>query len=334
MGYFYLFLNYFLHTTYASASFLIVVLAIIYGLRIKDPSIRIYAFVLALIKPLHTIAHKVDASPDNVLSVGIGFLEPHLFFHRLLEPRFAGSIDFSATNLSILLSLFAGIGIIVFYRFFHLRIFFQRACQEKSISVEEDSDIGIILKRHVHAMGIAKPCIRFSENMRFLSFTYGIRKAKIVINKNMFDLLDPGEKETLLLHELAHIKRKDLRFNLLHILLLDLTFYNPLSHFAYHYIKHEQEKDCDRLAVKYSGRSPQEVARNILNVTLKIKKSASGSLKKAPAPASAFFIKKRIGTNIFKRRIYSVVRTQNSKTEAKKATKIVLYILFAILMFF
>jgi Zn-dependent protease with chaperone function len=334
MGYFYLFLNYFLHTTYASASFVILALAFLYGLRIKDADIRIYVFILALIKPLHTIAHKVDASPGNTFSSGISFWHPHLFFHGLLEPRFADHIDFTAFNWSLFISLFVGIAVIASYRFFHMYVFFKRMCMGKSCAYDAGGAIDALLHRYVPAMGIAKPSICFVDHMKFLSFTFGIKKAKIVINKRLFHLLDDGQKETLILHELGHIKRRDHWFNLLHILLLDLCFYNPLSHYAYHCIKHEQEKDCDRLIVKYSDKSPQEVARDILNMTLKIKSVQPAMTDKVPASASAFTLQKRLGANIFKRRVYSIIRLKENKARASKATRIILCTLLTIIMFF
>ncbi len=334
MGYFYLFLNYFLHTTYASASFLIIALVFLYGLRIKDANIRIYVYILALIKPLHTIAHKIDASPGNPLSSGIDFWHPHLFFHALLEPRFGSHVDFTAVNFSIFISLFVGIAIIVSYRFFHMYIFFKRICMTKSCEPDAGSEIDVLLKRYVPAMGIAKPFICFVDHMKFLSFTFGIKKARIVINKRLFALLDDGEKETLLLHELAHIKRNDHWLNLLHVLLLDLCFYNPLSHYAYHCIKHEQEKDCDRLIVKYSDKSPQAVARDILNMTLKIKSIQTANVEDLPASASAFTLRRRLGANIFKRRVYSIIRLKKDKINATKATRIILCTLLTVIMFF
>ncbi|GAG71840.1 unnamed protein product, partial [marine sediment metagenome] len=55
------------------------------------------------------------------------------------------------------------------------------------------------------------------------------------------------------------------------LILRDLLFFNPFAYIAYYLIKTEQEKDSDKLVVKYSGKPSKEISKNILNVILKIR---------------------------------------------------------------
>ncbi|HDQ88709.1 MAG TPA: hypothetical protein ENN92_01005, partial [candidate division WWE3 bacterium] len=87
-------------------------------------------------------------------------------------------------------------------------------------------------------------------------------------------------------HELSHIKRGDNFTGWIAMLLRDLLFFNPFAHIAYYLIRTEQERDSDRLVVRYSGKPKKEILRGMLNIILKIK-SISCS-KDVPEAAHTF----------------------------------------------
>lgn len=92
---------------------------------------------------------------------------------------------------------------------------------------------------------IAKPVVCWcSENITTPIVT-GIVKPVIIFPLAAINNLSPAETETLLLHELSHIKNKDQLLNLVLIFLEIVFFFNPFSWNILKEIRTEMEKACD-----------------------------------------------------------------------------------------
>lgn len=78
-------------------------------------------------------------------------------------------------------------------------------------------------------------------------------------------LLDAAELEAVLLHELAHLRRGDLRWNLLQRLVLALLWFHPVAWALQAAIARERERCCDALAVRH-GAHPAALARALVKL--------------------------------------------------------------------
>jgi len=183
-------------------------------------------------------------------------------------------------------------------------------------------------------LSLKPPKIYYSSDLRNGFYTFGIIRKKIIINKVIMDFLNEDEKEFILLHELAHIKRNDNILNTVVTYLADMHFYNPFSYIAYMVIKTEQEKDCDKLIMKYTNKSGKEVAVNILSSILKIKKNLSYFPDYCPKLASSFSIGKAMSDASLHKRIKYLISTDPAKISVNIYTKILIYGFFLILLFF
>ena len=81
--------------------------------------------------------------------------------------------------------------------------------------------------------------------------TVGFFKPVILIPLACLNHLTPAQMESVILHELAHIKRNDYAVNLLLSMVETLLFFNPFMHLLSRDIKKEREHCCDDWVLQY-----------------------------------------------------------------------------------
>lgn len=96
-------------------------------------------------------------------------------------------------------------------------------------------------------------------------FVAGIRNPTIHLPV-AFVTIPPDRREAILLHEIAHVLRRDLVAELVERLMLALLWINPSARVLRTSVRGEREIACDRLAVKM-GASRAALARSILEMT-------------------------------------------------------------------
>mgnify|MGYP000915925671 CR=1 FL=1 len=97
--------------------------------------------------------------------------------------------------------------------------------------------------------------------------TLGYLKPIILFPVALANNLDIKQVETILLHELAHIKRNDYLLNLIKIAIETLLFFNPFIWLLSRQIEHERENACDDFVVGYIG-SPIAYAQALMSVEI------------------------------------------------------------------
>jgi len=75
----------------------------------------------------------------------------------------------------------------------------------------------------------------------------------ILLPASVFIGLTPRQLESILAHELAHVRRYDYFFNLLQMVVETLLFYHPAVWWISSCIRIERERCCDDIAVKVCG---------------------------------------------------------------------------------
>jgi bla regulator protein blaR1 len=96
---------------------------------------------------------------------------------------------------------------------------------------------------------------------------YGFLKPVIIVPAGMFFNLPHKQVESILMHELIHVKRLDFFVNLLQSVVELIFFFNPFIWVMSKQIRIEREKYCDDLVVD-SGSSPSVYAKALLNLSL------------------------------------------------------------------
>lgn len=98
----------------------------------------------------------------------------------------------------------------------------------------------------------------------------GWLKPAILFPLGMFTALPPYEIESILAHELAHIRRNDFIINILQSVIEILFFYHPAVWFISKQIESERENCCDDIAVAVAGDSLTYIKALTHLATLKI----------------------------------------------------------------
>lgn len=102
-------------------------------------------------------------------------------------------------------------------------------------------------------MGIRR-CVQLLQSVRVQTpLTIGFLKPVILLPASLLTHLTPAETEAVLLHELAHIKRRDYLVNLLQRFVETIFFFNPALLWLSERIQQEREHCCDDLAIASSG---------------------------------------------------------------------------------
>lgn len=78
---------------------------------------------------------------------------------------------------------------------------------------------------------------------------FGWRNPKIIISQHIIDKLSSEELNFVFLHELSHLKRRDLLVNTFVTLLQVVYWFNPLIWYALHQMKRDCEIACDATAL-------------------------------------------------------------------------------------
>lgn len=110
-------------------------------------------------------------------------------------------------------------------------------------------DVNDILKETKLKLGINSKIPIICSNTIKSPAVYGIIHPKILISQHVIDRLSLQELKFIFLHELIHIKRKDLIINVVIMLLQVIYWFNPLILYALYEFKQDCELACDATAL-------------------------------------------------------------------------------------
>ena len=95
----------------------------------------------------------------------------------------------------------------------------------------------------------------------------GLLRPTILIPQGLPDEIDPQHLKSILLHELAHIKRADLWVNSIQAIVQIIYIYNPLLWVANAIIRKVREQAVDEIVLVAMGDQAEEYPRTLLNIS-------------------------------------------------------------------
>jgi bla regulator protein blaR1 len=98
-------------------------------------------------------------------------------------------------------------------------------------------------------MNIRQNIILLQSELVKVPVAIGYLKPMILVPLGLVSHLSPQQVETILLHELAHIKRKDYLVNLLQTIIDAIFFFNPAFIWISSLIRQERENCCDDIVI-------------------------------------------------------------------------------------
>lgn len=99
-------------------------------------------------------------------------------------------------------------------------------------------------------MGVIQvPKVRLSQAcIPPLVWAMGLRPL-VVLPRQLINTLSPDQRDTVLAHELAHIRRRDYLVRWLDVLVLSVFWWNPIAWLARHQLRRAEEESCDAWVV-------------------------------------------------------------------------------------
>jgi len=325
--------NYILPIIYDSFVSLVLVLFFLFIFRIKDSNIRILFFFIPLIKPFIVIAEKMDktySQSDPIIGL-IRLPDPNNIINTLKEFE-RGPAVFSDINYLALLLIAISIFTVLITRWILLYLFYRNLAYEDIVSRKDVPEIYAIIDNYTQKTKTKTPYVSLTHRHYLSPFIIGIRNYALVLSPKLMDMLNTDEKEVLIQHELSHIKRNDNLIGWIALILRDLLFLNPFSYIAYSLIRTEQDKDSDKLVAQYSKKPTKEIAKNILNVILKIKSIPASKPTSQPIQSSKFTPHSLFSQVRLRNRINSIIKINPDKIYSRVFTKILICILFLTLL--
>lgn len=99
---------------------------------------------------------------------------------------------------------------------------------------------------------------------RFPPMIWGLGKPRILLPEKLLEELNPEERDTLLVHELAHLRRGDNWVRLLESLTLALYWWLPLTWLALRELRRAEEQCCDAWVVRILRDSARSYANALV----------------------------------------------------------------------
>ena len=112
-------------------------------------------------------------------------------------------------------------------------------------------DFGSFVSAAARRMGIRTPVDTHLSSLVQVPVTLGFLKPVILLPVAMVTQLTTAQVEAILVHELAHIRRKDYLLNLLTTVMELLFFFNPFTRWLIAQLKKEREHCCDDAVLEF-----------------------------------------------------------------------------------
>ena len=106
------------------------------------------------------------------------------------------------------------------------------------------------LRELLNKLRVTRPVLLLESALIRMPVAVGFLKPAILVPVGMLTHISPDQVESILLHELAHIRRQDYLLNLLQNLVDTLFFFNPAMIWISSLIRAERENCCDDIAIR------------------------------------------------------------------------------------
>ena len=139
-----------------------------------------------------------------------------------------------------------GFGLILTAATLRHRRFSRWAAQAEQVT---DEALLALLARCQTAMGVAQPLKLRRASDLSIPALFGWRKPCLLMPENIINGFDSSELRMIFLHELAHLKRRDVLLNWVMIVIRGLHWFNPLVWLAMRDLRSDRELVCDSMVL-------------------------------------------------------------------------------------
>jgi bla regulator protein BlaR1 len=194
--------------------------------------------------------------------------------------RTINSMDFSTDkvmNSSLSgMNIFSFIWLIGVIFIFAYILFVYRGLRRKinNNGKSNNNELLSILKQCKKEMSIKKEMALVETSIVKIPALFGYFKPVILIPNNINKVIDVDKLRYIFLHELSHLKRRDIVINWIIIFLKVIYWFNPIIHYGFRKMKEDMEVCCDSLALSYTeDKEVKEYGYTIIEMIDKFSKS-------------------------------------------------------------
>ncbi len=149
-----------------------------------------------------------------------------------------------------------------------VRLWRQRARLKRLLreATPAEGETATLVRELARSMGLRRtPSARLAAADSPL-FVCGLRRPVLVVPAGLADSLGPGQLRQALLHELAHLKRRDLFWGWIVEIAKIVYFFHPLVYWLGYRLHLERELACDQVAMAISGGTAAEYTQTLIEV--------------------------------------------------------------------
>ncbi|WP_141501249.1 M56 family metallopeptidase [Paenibacillus luteus] len=235
----------------------------------------------------------------------------------------SGEQDRGGSNI-LKIGLWIWLGGLVFLSMYYLIVTLRFRKQLRFAHRINNEEVLSVLKACSKQLGM-KPNIPVYEISGFQSpWIYGMLKPSIYLPEDMVVIADSQQLRHVLLHEMAHYKRKDLLFNSLWTLAVWLHWFNPLVWLARQKMASDREMACDAVVLEALG----EQESSSYGMTL-LQLSRFTSRSSHPRINLSFFFNNK---NETKRRVMMITKFKQGSYKLSATAIVLILVLSAVLL--
>ncbi len=134
-------------------------------------------------------------------------------------------------------------------------------------------------------IGLARPPQVFVLNEQLSPFVCGVWQTRLVLPQVLLAELTAVQLRQVVLHELAHLVRRDLVWGWIAEIARILWVFHPVAHWVNRQIRLERELACDQIALACSGQNAYDYAQTLIQVVSRLATPSAGGDTVAPGMA-------------------------------------------------
>lgn len=123
----------------------------------------------------------------------------------------------------------------------------------------------ILMRSLADGLGVSSVMLYQSPRTVPFAYSMGGSRSVVVISRGLEENLDGDEMETVLMHELAHLRNRDTQLNTLITVYRRVLFFDPLIRLLEGVIHKEGEFACDEVSAK-ATRKPMALASALIKI--------------------------------------------------------------------
>ena len=181
------------------------------------------------------------------------------------------------------------------------------------VNRDEAPELFEVLHIVAEQIGIEVPKLIIVPNEKSKAFTFGIRQPVVVISDGILQQLAGEDIEHILKHECAHIKRDDVLTNWLAVMIRDMSFFNPFTHWAFSAYVAAKEEASDDLAIQ-TGLNPYEYGTTLIKMWRNSKENTLTNVLFNNISPNPGFLKKAAA---FEKRVSRMLAWEENTNEVK-----------------